>query len=333
MLPFLHEAPPGASYSPLRPHEGFLPLTITPDLDPAIRDRAHGALLGLAVGDAFGSTLEFVARDAQPRHTEMIGGGPFDLAPGEWTDDTAMALALADSLINGSGFNPHDLAARFVSWWQEGAYSCTGTCFDIGITTREALDRFVRTSDPYAGSTDPRTAGNGSLMRLAPVALFALHDARQADQLARDQSRITHAAPQAVEACAYFVQLLRDAILGQPDVLRPRTWSGDPAITAIAAGSWRQKTRDEIRSSGFVVDTLEAAIWAVGTTASFEEALILAVNLADDADTIGAVTGQLAGALYGASALPERWLHPLVWRSEISAVASRLLAEARRSCR
>ncbi|KQO99319.1 ADP-ribosyl-(dinitrogen reductase) hydrolase [Methylobacterium sp. Leaf92] len=220
-------------------------------------------------------------------------------------------------------------ATQRYKWWQDGAYSCTGTCFDIGITTREALARFVRTGDPYAGSTNPRTAGNGSLMRLAPVALFALHDARQADQLARDQSRITHAVPQAVEACAYFVQLLRNAVLGKSDVLRPRTWAGDPAIAAIAAGSWRQETRDEIRSSGYVIATLEAAVWAVGTTTSFEEALIVAVNLADDADTVGAVTGQLAGALYGASAIPDRWLHPLAWRSEISAAADRLLAEAR----
>ncbi|CAO4153355.1 ADP-ribosyl-[dinitrogen reductase] glycohydrolase [Methylorubrum extorquens] len=263
----------------------------------------------------------------------MLGGGPFDLQPGEWTDDTAMALALAASLISCSGFNPHDLAARFVSWWQDGAYSCTASCFDIGLTTRDALARFVRTGDPYAGSTDPRTAGNGSLMRLAPVALFGLQDADLADQIARDQSRVTHAAPQAVEACAYFVQLLREAIPGQPDVLRPRAWSGDPAITAIAAGSWHQKSRDEIHSSGYVINTLEAAVWAVANTLSFEEALVLAVNLADDADTVGAITGQLAGALYGASAIPERWLHPLAWRSEISAAADRLLVEARRGRR
>jgi len=260
----------------------------------------------------------------------MFGGGPFDLEPGQWTDDTAMALALGDSLIRCSGFDPYDLATRFVRWWQQGAYSCTGTCFDIGIATSAALARFVRSGDAYAGSTNPSTAGNGSLMRLGPVALFALHDAALADQLARDQSRVTHAAPQAVEACAYFVQLLRDAILGQPDVLRPRSWSGAPAIAAIAAGSWRQKSRDQIRSSGYVIDTLEAALWAVSTTASFEDALILAVNLGEDADTVGAVTGQLAGAFYGASAIPDRWLHPLAWRSEISEVADQLLINPQR---
>ncbi|WP_449411801.1 ADP-ribosylglycohydrolase family protein [Methylobacterium komagatae] len=289
-------------------------------------DRARGALLGLAIGDALGTTLEFTRRDTQPSHTEMTGGGPFDLKLGQWTDDTAMALALADSLISCQGFDPHDLATRFVSWWRQGAYSCTDTCFDIGITTREALARFIHTGDPYAGSTAPDTAGNGSLMRLAPVALFALHDADHADQLARDQSRITHAAPQAVDACAFFVQLIRDAILGHTDVLRSRTWPGDFAIAEIAAGTWHQKARDQIRSSGYVIDTLEAAIWAVGTTSSFEEALILAVNLADDADTVGAITGQLAGALYGTSAIPHRWLHHLAWRSRISAVSDRLLA-------
>lgn len=260
----------------------------------------------------------------------MLGGGPFHLEPGQWTDDTAMALALADSLGSCHGLDPHDLATRFVRWWEEGAYSCTGDCRDIGITTQEALARFIHTSEPYAGSSHPRTAGNGSLMRLAPAALFSLHDAASADQLARDQSRITHAAPQAIEACAYFVQLLRDAILGQPDVFRPRTWSGDPAIAAIAAGSWCLKSRDQIRSSGYVIDTLEAALWAVGTTSTFEDALILAVNLGEDADTVGAVTGQFAGALYGASAIPGRWLHPLAWRSEISETADRLLIDALR---
>lgn len=325
MLPFLERVPRRASRAPLHPDQGRPPLTLTPALSPAILNRAHGALLGLAVGDALGTTLEFTRRDTKPLHTEMLGGGPFDLRPGQWTDDTAMALALADSLISCSGFNPKDLATRFVRWWQQGAYSCTGTCFDIGITTSAALARFVRTGEPYAGSTAPDTAGNGSLMRLAPVALFALHDAAQADQLARDQSRITHAAPQAIEACAYFVDLHREAILGQPDVLRPRAWSGDAAIAALAAGSWRHKTRDQIRSSGYVIDTLEAAIWAVGTTSTFQDALILAVNLGDDADTVGAVTGQLAGALYGASAIPERWLEPLTWGNYITEAADKLL--------
>lgn len=296
-------------------------------------DRARGALLGLAVGDALGATLEFEPRDAHPHHTEMLGGGPYILAPGQWTDDTAMALALADSLLAAreqgapGDFNPRDLAERFVAWWRKGEYSCTGSCFDIGMTTAAALARFEQTGDPYAGSSNPRDAGNGSVMRVAPVALFALDDAEAADRSARDQSLITHAAPQAVEACAFFVQLLRAAIQGQTDVLRPRDWAGDAAIRAIATGSWRSKPRSEIRSTGFVIDTLEAALWSIGSTDSFEDALVLAVNLGGDADTVGAVTGQLAGALYGACAIPERWFMPLAWRDRIAATADQLLSD------
>ncbi|KQU01845.1 ADP-ribosyl-(dinitrogen reductase) hydrolase [Methylobacterium sp. Leaf469] len=321
-------------------------------MPPTVLDRARGALIGLAVGDALGTTLEFTARDAESLHTEMTGEGPFDLAAGGWTDDTAMALALADSLTHCRGFDPADVMTRFVAWWRKGHYSCTGTCFDIGITTAAALSQFERDGNPFAGSTAADTAGNGSLMRLAPVALFALRDPEAADRIARDQSRTTHGAPQAIEACAYFVQILRAAILGEADVLRPRRWIGsdcdaafprlwnsdendyltlvpqaeDTAIEAIAQGAWRTKTRAQIRSTGYVIDTLEAALWAVGTTDSFEAALIRAVNLGGDADTVGAVTGQLAGALYGLSTIPERWLSPLAWRDRIARTADRFLA-------
>lgn len=280
----------------------------------------------------------------------MTGGGPFGLAPGQWTDDTAMALALAESLAAHPAFDPRDLMDRFISWWRDGAYSCTGTCFDIGITTRQALLCYERTGEPFAGSNASDTAGNGSLMRLAPVALATLTDAGEAERIAEAQSRTTHGAHQAVEACAYLVQLLRGAIRGEAHVLRPRSWigtdtdglrprhwssevdddltavsrEGDVAIDAIARGSWRGKSRDEIRSTGYVVHTLEAALWAVGTTTTFEGALNLAVNLGDDADTVGAIAGQLAGALYGASAIPGRWLHALAWREPITELADRL---------
>jgi ADP-ribosyl-[dinitrogen reductase] hydrolase len=143
-----------------------------------IVDRGLGALLGLAVGDAIGTTLEFAARVSYQPVTDMTGGGPFKLKPGEWTDDTAMALALADSLIANPSLddaNPSlddaDLMRRFVEWWDHGTYSCTGFCFDIGNTTKDALNRWKRSGDPIAGSTAPESAGNGSLVRLAPVAL------------------------------------------------------------------------------------------------------------------------------------------------------------------
>ncbi len=122
-----------------------------------------------------------------------------------------------------------------------------------------------------------------------------------------------------------FARILRGSILGEGDPLGARPWTGDPRIAAIAAGRWRAKQRDAIGSSGYVVHTLEAALWATARTASFEEAVILAVNLGEDADTVGAVTGQIAGAMYGASAIPERWLHLLAWRDEIEAAADALL--------
>ncbi len=211
----------------------------------------------------------------------------------------------------------------------EGRYSCTGTCFDIGVTTREALLRFGRTGDPDAGATAPDTAGNGSLMRLAPAAILHAGDDEAADRLARAQSRTTHGAPQAVEACAFAARVLAALIRGGGDALRPRAWDGDPAIREIAAGAWRGRPRDAIRSSGYVIHTLEAALWAVDRTHTFRDALVLAVNLGEDADTVGAVAGQLAGARYGASAIPPDWLARLAWRAEIEAAADRLLAPGR----
>jgi len=148
-----------------------------PSIEPAaITDRAIGALLGLAIGDAIGTTLEFRARDTYAPLTDMVGGGPFDLRAGEWTDDTAMALALADSLEARDDLDEQDLLGRFADWWQSGTYSCKGKCFDIGITTQQALLRWQSTKEPHCGSTDPMSAGNGSLMRLAPVAVRFWND-------------------------------------------------------------------------------------------------------------------------------------------------------------
>ncbi|MGO1079784.1 ADP-ribosylglycohydrolase family protein [Inquilinus sp. CA228] len=297
-------------------------------LTDAVIDRARGAFVGLAVGDALGTTLEFSSRDSRPHHREMTGGGPFGLAPGQWTDDTSMALALADSLITRGGFDATDLMDRFVAWWQDGRYSCTGACFDIGMATQGALDHYLHGGGPFAGSTDPTTAGNGSLMRLAPAVLHTLRDAEACRRIAAEQSRTTHGAREATEACVFFGDRLRSAILGagKGEVLTSRPWDGTARIQATARGGWRGQPRALIESSGYVVHTLEAALWAVDRTDSFEDALILAVNLADDADSVGAVTGQLAGALYGLSGIPRRWLEPLAWRERIVEMADTLIA-------
>ena len=303
------------------------PPAVPPRSADAIDDRALGALLGLAVGDAVGTTLEFRPRDAQPRLEDMVGGGPFRQPPGGWTDDTAMALALAESLAATRTLDVRDLMDRFVRWWRRGDYSHTGECDDIGNTTLDALDRYRQTGDPLAGSTDPGSAGNGSLMRLAPVALRFWNDRPRLIATAAEQSRTTHGAEEAVDACRAFAELLADAIAGSPRaaVLAPRRFEGAEAIARILAGSWRGRARDTISSSGYVVHTLEAAIWSVARTGNFRNAVLLAANLADDADTVAAVAGQLAGALYGLSGIPEPWLERLVWKDRLLAAGRRLL--------
>ena len=304
-----------------------------PATKPAdVLDRAKGALVGLALGDALGTTLEFARRDTKPPVTDLVGGGPFGLAAGEWTDDTSMALCLADSLLAAGGLDVRDLAERFCRWYEDGHNSVTGECFDIGNATRGALDSFRATGEPLSGSTNPNSAGNGSLMRLSPVAIRWWHDRAAAVEAARLQSRTTHGAAQAVEACALFAELLVEAISGasKETVLRAREWPGDTEVAKVAAGSWHTKDRDAISSSGYVLDTLEAALWCVDHTGSIEEALILAANLAGDADTVAAVTGQLAGALWGMSGAPAAWLDKLAWRDRIESLAAQLYEAAAR---
>src|SRR5215831_13959691 len=138
---------------------------------PKLRDRYEGTLLALACGDAIGTTVEFSPRGSFSPVQGMVGGGPFSLKPGQWTDDTSMALCLAESLIERQGFDARDQMVRYLNWWRWGYLSSTGDCFDIGMTTKAALARFEETGEPFAGSVDPQAAGNGSLMRLAPVVL------------------------------------------------------------------------------------------------------------------------------------------------------------------
>ncbi len=295
-------------------------------LDP-IQDRAVGAMLGLAVGDAIGTTVEFCVRDQFPPMRDMIGGGLYHLEPGQWTDDTSMSLCLADSLLAVADLDPTDLMDRFLRWWRAGENSPTGACVDIGVATSMALRRYLASGHPLAGSDDPRTAGNGSMMRLAPVAVRWHANAARAAEVARVQSRTTHGAPEAVEACAVLAAILIDGITtgARQTVLRHRA-SPEPGIDRVASGSWRGRPRETISSTGYVVHTLEAALWAVDQTDSFKAAVLEAVNLGDDADTVGAVTGQIAGALYGASAIPAEWVSRLAWSDVIRDKALRLFA-------
>lgn len=297
-----------------------------------IPDKGLGALIGLAVGDALGTTLEFKPRDTYPELTDMIGGGPFHLRPGEWTDDTAMALALADSLIQCGELDQTHLMQRFVAWWRHGEYSCTGCCFDIGITTSTALARFEATGDPHSGSADANSAGNGALMRLAPVVLHWLGtnsgDPRKLAELARQQGVVTHAATNSLEACEAFAECIRIAIVASnKEAIFEHAASLEfgPEIAHILSGSWRYKSRQQIRSSGFVLHSFEAAMWCFGQTDSFRDAVLLAANLGDDADTTSAITGQLAGAFYGIEQIPSEWRQRLAWYDKIETVGRALL--------
>ena len=301
------------------------------------RDRFRGALLGLAVGDAVGTTVEFKNPGTFAPVTDMTGGGPFRLSPGEWTDDTSMALCLAESLIERNGFDARDQMERYVRWWRSGHLSSTGRCFDIGNTVRHALSTFEQTGNPRAGPTHEMSAGNGSLMRLAPVPLF-FASRRDSDAIAMcaESSVTTHGAPVAVDACRYFGALLVAALTGASKealVGAARYQPNDgywersplhPVIAEIADGSFRRKEPPEIRGTGYAAHCLEAALWAFHRSASFEEGCLLAVNLGDDADTTAAVFGQLAGAYYGASGIPGRWMERLAKRELIEELATRL---------
>ncbi len=301
-------------------------------------ERFRGGLLGLAAGDALGTALEFRAPGSFEPITGMIGGGLFGLAIGEWTDDTSMALCLAESLVD-KGFDPIDQLERYDRWYREGYLSSTGRCFDIGGTVRSALTRFERTHEPYCGSTDPMTAGNGSLMRLVPVPLYFVDRPAEAVSRAGESSRTTHGAPEAVDACRYLAALIVGAALGAgrdellSDHYEPASglWRKTPLapeVAAVAAGSFKRRDPPDIRGTGYVVASLEAALWAFHRSGSFEEGALLAVNLGDDADTTGAVYGQLAGVFYGEGAIPEAWRARLAHRELIESLADRLFTVA-----
>ena len=298
-------------------------------------ERYRGSLLGLATGDALGTTLEFSAPGSFPPLDDMIGGGPFALKPGQWTDDTSMALCLAESLIESLGFDPVDQMERYVRWFRQEHLSSTGCCFDIGSTTCAALLRFMKEREPYAGSTATTAAGNGSIMRLAPVALFFAGKPAEAVARAADSSRTTHGAAEAVDACRYLAALLVGAVRGasKEELLSdhyapaPGLWDAaplSPRITEVAAGSFRRRNPPEIRGTGYVVQSLEAALWAFDRSTSFRAGALMAVNLGEDADTTGAVYGQLAGAYYGESAIPPEWRRRLAMRDVIESYAEQI---------
>jgi len=293
-----------------------------------ILERFRGCLLGLALGDALGTTVEFCPRGSFLPVTDLVGGGPFNLKPGQWTDDTSMALCLATSLVTVGGFDAVDQMKRYCDWAENGYLSSTGRCFDIGTTTRQALYQYKKYGDPFSGSTHTRSAGNGCLMRLAPVPMFFFPDREQILHFSSESSRTTHGTKECLEASRLFGDILFRSLVGYskidilfgeiPDQIT------STSILKIAAGEYREKSIDDIHGTGYVVDSLEAALWSFWQTETYEQAVLTATNLGDDADTTAAICGQVAGAFYGESAIPRAWLSKLTMRDEITKLADQL---------
>lgn len=313
-------------------HEGTV---YRDDFSVSRTERFRGALLGLAAGDAVGTAVEFSPPGSFAPVADLVGGGPFRLAPGQWTDDTSMALCLAESLVERQGFDPVDQLTRYVRWWREGYLSSTGACFDIGTATRAALARFERTGEPYPGDAFPDAAGNGSLMRLAPVPLYFSGDVAEAVEWSGKSSRTTHGSRLAADACRYYGALVwgavndvpKEELLREPFEPAPGFWHGAPLareILEVAMGSYKRREPPAIAGKGFVVKTLEAALWAFHRTDNFRDGCLAVVNLGDDADSTAAVYGQVAGAFYGEYAIPEEWRNRLALVDAIAALAQRL---------
>ena len=352
------------------PEERILPHGIPlawphiPPQDKIITNRITGSLVGLAVGDALGASVEFRPHEYLLAHPvrEMMPGGTWGLRAGQWTDDTSMALCLASSLITQKGYNPYDQMVRYKWWYQSGYLSSTGQCFDIGNATRNSLEEFARRQkevkrDYYPNISDAQidrlsserlknigfdtncshdgVAGNGALMRLAPVPLFFHQNPPLAVELSGKSARLTHGDKVAVDACRYYGALIVAAISGQSKehILSNQFyhlhqhWFGPEQlhedILSIAQGSFKKKGgyNDGIRGKGHIVWALEAALWAFWNSNSFKEGALDAVNLGDDTDTTAAIYGQLAGAVYGFTEIPEKWVKKLYARDLIICVA------------
>jgi ADP-ribosyl-[dinitrogen reductase] hydrolase len=287
------------------------------------KNRTVGSFIGLAIGDALGASVEFMPRDSFEPVSGMRSGGPWQLEAGQWTDDTIMALCLAESLINRRSLDHDDVMKKWVAWYRDGYNSPKGYCFDIGGTTASSLSYYENQGSPVNG-TNPRAGGNGSIMRLAPAAIFGRRSADLAMSISRAQGFLTHNSKDADDCCAILAVCLYRALNGFDPFIPDGGDDLGPRAAEIARGSYMDKSRASIRSGGYCIDTLEAALWACYNTASFSDAVLAAVNLGDDADSVGAVAGQLAGAMYGLSGIPVKWVEQLYRNVDLINIAEEL---------
>ena len=287
--------------------------------------------MGVVGGDALGCPVQFESREEVARHpvTGMRGYGTFNLPAGSWTDDSSVTLALRESIRRTGGIDYVDIMDNFVKWLDDGAFTPYGYAYDIGRATMSAIQRYKRYHKPHkAGNIDERSNGNGSLMRIMPAVLYCIDrqlPTGEAIDIIHKVGGLTHAHIRSNTACGLYY-FMASAILDGDGSLTDRLQAGlDKGFAFYEAYladhenlEYYDRLRDlaafaalpenGIRSTGYVVDTLEAAIWSLANTGSFEDALLKAVNLGHDTDTVGAVAGGLAGLYYGCDAIPEDWL-------------------------
>jgi ADP-ribosyl-[dinitrogen reductase] hydrolase len=278
-----------------------------------MHDKRLGILVGLAVGDAIGTTVEFMKRGSFEPVTDMVGGGPFNLKAGQWTDDTSMALCLAESIIK-DGFDAYSQVTKYVAWWKHGYLSSTGTCFDIGFTTRLALSGFDDTGDPFSGDEGTHSAGNGGLMRIGPV-VMAYGNHANFSNFVTIATKTTHPNIVCIEASLLFCDMINKATITDDKLTILTTgaqysWHSEE-IAKISVCEYMDLTYEQLSGSGYVVDSLKTALWCFYNTDNFKDAVLMAVNVGDDADTVAAICGQIAGAYYGLSGIPTEWVQKL----------------------
>jgi ADP-ribosyl-[dinitrogen reductase] hydrolase len=301
-------------------------------------DKVQACFLGLAVGDALGVPVEFRDRSYFRDHPvkEMLGYGTWNQPPGTWSDDSSLAFCLADSLV--SGYDLNDVARKFIAWNYEGYWGAHYKCFDIGGATRTAILALKKGESPlFSGGLDEDSNGNGSLMRIAPAAFyFSNLTDDELFQRVKEVSSITHAHFRSVFSCYIFCKFLIELALGQDKALSlrnvgkvTRNFSINKQFNPneikrferILDGSIVDADESSIHGSGYVLHTLEAAIWCFVTTDNYREAVVKAVNLGDDTDTTACVTGALAGLYYGSQAIPAEWLDVLARKNDIEKLA------------
>jgi ADP-ribosyl-[dinitrogen reductase] hydrolase len=293
------------------------------------KERVLGTLMGLAVGDALGVPVEFKTRGNYPPVTGMRGMGTYHQPAGTWSDDTSMALCLADALL-ADDLNLRSQMERYSRWLYQAEWTAHGNVFDSGNRTQQTIGEYRRSGRFLLDGEG--SAGNGSIMRLAPVPMYChARPQRVAEVYAEASSLPTHCDARCLSAARWMSAWMWRAMNGAD--LATLMDAGDlgvtglaPEIAQVVAGSYRALSREQVKSGGYVVDTLEAALWALAHHSTFQETVLAAVNLGEDSDTVGAVAGQMAGALYGLSAVPSEWVRALARADDILALAEKLYA-------